>query len=134
MRPKLEIPKGFSTVKKSTMISAEDKKRIAQEKLLKMQPLFRVLLRRSKGFQENSDRGSYAPWFKEAVYEILQAPGVSYQDVSDLSGLTVKTLENFKEFTDRLKLEKGKITELHVLVEQAWEMATELEKKDSTPL
>jgi hypothetical protein len=28
--------------------------------------------------------------------------------------------------------EVGKITEFHLLVEQAWEMATNLEKKDST--
>jgi hypothetical protein len=109
-----------------------DKKSIREDLLLKMQPLVRVLLKRSKGHQSNDGRDSYAPWFKEAVYEILQTPGITFQEVSNLTAISIRTLENFKEFTDKLKLEKGKITEFHLLVEQAWEMATNLEKKDST--
>lgn len=107
-----------------------DKKQIVEEKLLKMQPLILTLLKRSKGFQENGERGSYAPWFKEAVYDILQSPGVSYQDVTNLTGITVKTLENFKSFTDQLRLEKGSFTDLHKLIEEAWEKASDVEKKD----
>ena len=95
-----------------------------------MQPLVLTLLKRSRGFQENGERGSYAPWFKEAVYEILQSPGVNYEDVTNLTGIATGTLENFKGFADKLKLEKGSITKLHEIVEQAWIMATDLEKKD----
>lgn len=110
------------------MMSSE-KKQLAQEKLLKMQPLFRVVLKRAKGFQENDDRGSYAPWFKEAVFDLLHTEGVTYQDVTNLTGIPVKTLEKFLEFVDQLRLEKNPITELHHLVEKAWEMAADFEKK-----
>jgi hypothetical protein len=107
-----------------------DKKQIREDILLRMQPLVRVLLKRSKGFQENQDRGSYAPWFKESVYDILETQAVTYQEVMSLTGIPVRTLEKFKEFVDQLKLEKGPITEFHLIVERAWEMATDLEKKD----
>ncbi|MEI8062404.1 MAG: hypothetical protein WCG97_03885 [bacterium] len=109
-----------------------DKKNIREDVLLKMQPLFQVVLKRAKGIQPNDGRDSYAPWFKEAVFDLLQTPGITFQEVSNLTAISIRTLENFKEFTDKLKLEKGKITEFHLLVEQAWEMATNLEKKDST--
>ena len=109
-----------------------DKKHIKEEMLLKMQPLVRTLLKRSKGFQENDDRGSYAPWFKEAVFDLLQTEGVTYQDVTNLTGIAVKTLEKFLEFVAQLNIEKKPITELHHLVEKAWEMAADFEKKSST--
>lgn len=109
-----------------------DKKHIKEEMLLKMQPLVRTLLKRSKGFQENGERGSYAPWFKEAVFDLLNTEGVSYQDVNNLTGISVKTLEKFLEFVALLKLEKKPVTELHHIVEKAWEMAADFEKKSST--
>jgi len=109
-----------------------DKKKIAEDKLLQMQPLVRTLLKRSKGYQENDERGSYAPWFKETVFDLLHTEGVTYQEVSNLTGISVKTLEKFLEFVIQLKLEKNPITELHHLVERAWEMAADFEKKSST--
>jgi hypothetical protein len=116
----------------SSMKLPIDQKQVKAEALLKMQPLVRTLLRRSKGFQENDERGSYAPWFKEAVYDLLNTEGVTYQDVTNLTGIAVKTLEKFLEFVEQLKLEKKPITELHLLVERAWEMASDFEKKSST--
>lgn len=108
-----------------------EKKRVKEELLLKVQPIFRTLLRRSNGFQENSDRDSYAPWFKEAIFDLLHAEGISYQDVTNLSGIPVKTLEKFLDFVDQLNPEKKPITELHHVVERAWEMAADFEKKSS---
>ena len=73
------------------------------------QTLFRTILKRSQGHQENGQRASYAPWFKEALHEALDCDGSTYQQVSDLTGVPIKTLENFKEFSEKLKSEKSKI-------------------------
>jgi hypothetical protein len=101
----------------------------AEELFQQVQPLVQLFLKRSGGLQENGERNSYAPWVKEAVYSFLQTSPFNYQEVSNLTGISVKTLEKFKEFVDQLKLEKGETTELHLLVEQAWAMATHQEKK-----
>lgn len=107
-----------------------DKKQIGENKLLQMQPLVRTLLKRSNGFSENGERASYAPWFKEAVYELLNTPDVSFQEVCNLTGIPVKTLENFKEFTACILLEKKPVSEFHKLIEDAWEKAFDFKKKD----
>jgi transposase InsO family protein len=91
------------------------------------QILFRTVLHKSGGIDENGSRASYAPWFKEAVCDALQK--ASYQQVANLTGISIRTLENFNEFTDKIKLEKREITELHHLVERVWTLATQSEKK-----
>jgi hypothetical protein len=107
-----------------------DKKELVENKLLKMQPLVRTLLKRSNGLSENGERASYAPWFKEAVYDLLNTPDVSFQEVCNLTGIPVKTLENFKEFTACIVLEKKPLSEFHQLIEDAWEKAFDCKKKD----
>lgn len=107
-----------------------DKKELVENKLLQMQPLFRVVLQKSNGVSENGERASYAPWFKEAVYELLNTPDVSFQEVCNLTGIPVKTLENFKEFTACILLQKKPVSEFHQLIEDAWEKAFDFKKKD----
>ena len=107
-----------------------DKKQLVEDKLLQMQPLVRTLLKRSNGLSENGERSSYAPWFKEAVYDLLHTPDVSFQEVCNLTGIPIKTLENFKEFTACILLEKKPLSEFHKLIEDAWEKAFDFKKKD----
>jgi len=70
------------------------------------QILVNTILKRSGGVQGNSNRDSYAPWLKEIICEMLQTSGASFQEMSELTGIPIRTLENFKEFSDKVKLEK----------------------------
>ena len=55
---------------------------------------------------------------------------MSFQEVCNLTGIPVKTLENFKEFTACILLQKQPVSEFHKLIEDAWEKAFDFKKKD----
>jgi DNA-directed RNA polymerase specialized sigma24 family protein len=57
--------------------------------------LFRKLMERSFAIQLNAERTSYTPWFKETIVDALEQ-GMSYEELSEITAIPVKTLENFK--------------------------------------
>ena len=57
--------------------------------------MFKSLMEHSLAIQPNTERGVYAPWFKEMVAN-ANDKGMSYEDLHELTGVPIKTMENFK--------------------------------------
>jgi hypothetical protein len=54
-----------------------------------------TLMKRSLAIESNTERHVYAPWFKEIVAN-TNNEGMSYEELHELTGVPIKTLENFK--------------------------------------
>lgn len=54
-----------------------------------------TLMKRSLAVESNTDRQAYSPWFKEIVAN-ANDQGMSYEEINELTGVPIKTLENFK--------------------------------------
>ena len=54
-----------------------------------------ALMKRSLAMESNTERQVYSPWFKEIVAN-ANDQGMSYEKISELTGVPIKTMENFK--------------------------------------
>jgi len=78
------------------------------------------LLKRAGGVTQNSQRDSYAPWLKQTIGSLLQKEGVSYDYVFLLTGIPIKTLENFKQDAEKLFPEKQDVDPSAMIIANAW--------------
>jgi len=53
------------------------------------------LMEHSLAMQQNANRMSYSPRFKEIIVKV-KSEGMSYEELNDLTNIPIKTLENFK--------------------------------------
>lgn len=81
------------------------------------------------GIFENGSRASYVPWFKEFVCDALEK--ANYQDVSRLTGIPIKTLENFKGFTAKLKLVEDLMKDFESMPEESLQKFRDILKQFS---
>ena len=102
------------------------------EQLLKniklLQELFRLLLIKSGGISDNQERISYAPWLKEAIIK-LHDKGCPYKIIELATGISVKTMENFKITIQRNMPQKRPLSELHQLILSAWNKSKHHQRK-----
>ncbi len=57
--------------------------------------MFVSLMKHSLAIESNTERQTYAPWFKEIVAS-ANDEGMSYEELHELTGVPIKTMENFK--------------------------------------
>jgi transposase InsO family protein len=85
-------------------------------------------MERSLAIEHNSHRNSYAPWFKECLVSMLEK-GMGYSELSILTSIPVKTLENFKQ-TVRNFPQKTLLDSTAKLLGDIWTNAPSYAKKN----
>ena len=57
--------------------------------------MIKGLMEHSLAIESNIERHAYSPWFKEIVAN-MNDQGMGYEEIHELTGVPIKTMENFK--------------------------------------
>jgi hypothetical protein len=87
--------------------------------------MIRFLLNNSGAVKNNNQRNSYAPWLK-CFLSKMHEEGTSFNDIALLTGISIDTLEKFK---DSNLENKSEMTEKHILIAEIWKQAHSRSKK-----
>jgi transposase InsO family protein len=98
-----------------------------EQHILAAQRLITQLMEKSSAVQVNSERNTYAPWFKQFITKMLDE-GASYKTISSLTGISEENLPKFRKDIS-LSLIKGSISEEHKYIEKVWDSASHKQRK-----
>lgn len=88
--------------------------------------LISSLMSRCLASQDNNNRSSYAPWFKELICQQLEES--SSKNISNLTGISVETLKKFT--SPSLVLTQQPLSDDHTFILSAWNQASVRQRKN----
>ena len=92
-----------------------------EKQLAVAKTLIAHLMERSSAIQNNEERNSYAPWFKQLATKALD-DGASYKTISFLTGVSEDNLPRFRKDANLLLI-KEPCSDDHRFIEKAWHEA-----------